>query len=313
MKIVNVLIVLLMLTMNLAIGSTKIPSLGNEGGGGDSEEMRVESIRADILDWIEKEGAKALTLPKDLLYVDYVRKMKKILEKQAVVIGFGVEDQFINVEGTPKTCRGFISREDSRPHILCDLARFQKTSESDQYKLIHHEFAGLVGIEKNVGAASDYEISSQLTGFLARQVVLKLQVRPSSFSYAETNVCEKIYLNFNPDKKHEKKAAEDLLRFLEEMKQSGYQFNVQISHEGLYPHLDNSWANFESNAFVVSLDEETDFTGHEIKVEVYKTNHQKYIYFTGAQIVDARFNKAKVLLETAKSALIFSCGFLLIP
>jgi len=46
--------------------------------------------------------------------------------------------------------------------------------------LIHHEYAGLAGIEKNDGAASDYEISDQLTDFLEKTSVLRLAVKGTS-------------------------------------------------------------------------------------------------------------------------------------
>lgn len=155
------------------------------GGGGDSLEMRVTEIRVDILKWIKAGGAKGLNLPREISYKEYYSRMIKILENNQLVIGFvqnveGVKDDIaVSVEGVPKTCRGFISRSNSRPHILCSIERFQATSESDQYKLIHHEFAGLVGIEKNEGAASDYIVSSQITKYLTRQSVLRLAVKPN--------------------------------------------------------------------------------------------------------------------------------------
>ena len=153
------------------------------GGGGDASEERVNEIRSDILKWIKKGGAKGLELPSDLLYEDYLLDMTNILEVKKVVIGFVEKDDEkddelkVSVGGTPKTCRGFTSVKDSKQHILCNISRFTNTSESDQYKLIHHEYAGLVNIEKNEGAASDYVLSSQLTGFLTQQTVLKLAVK----------------------------------------------------------------------------------------------------------------------------------------
>lgn len=158
--------------------------MGTEsGGGGDASEVRVNEIRADILSWLEKEGGKELALPSELSYEEYKTSMIEILQPQKVVIGFVEKDDEVNEElmvsvgGMPKTCRGFISRLDSRPHILCNISRFASTSESLQYQLIHHEYAGLVNVENNQGSASDYSISSQLTDFLVPQVVLKLAVK----------------------------------------------------------------------------------------------------------------------------------------
>jgi len=155
----------------------------DSGGGGDASEVRVNEIRSDILEWIKKGGAKALTLPSRISYDEYVLKMSDILTAKKVVIGFVESDDQkndelkVNVKGTPKTCRGFYSTTDFKPHILCNISRFEATSDSDQYALIHHEYAGLVKVESNEGAASDYEISSQLTDSLTHQTVLKLAVK----------------------------------------------------------------------------------------------------------------------------------------
>lgn len=153
------------------------------GGGGDASEARVDEIRTDILKWINKGGAKALRLPNDLTYAEYESKMTEILQPKKVIINFVEKDDEVNdelkvtVNGMPKTCRGFISNVDFKPHILCNISRFATTTESEQYKLIHHEFSGLVFVENNDGAASDYQVSSQITSFLTRQVVLKLAVK----------------------------------------------------------------------------------------------------------------------------------------
>lgn len=134
---------------------------GDSGGGGDASEIRVNEIRSDILKWINNDGANQLKLPNDLSYGEYSDKMTEILQPKRVVISF--EEKEVSVKGIAKTCKGFISKSDSKAHILCNISRFKNTSESEQYKLIHHEFAGLVNVEKNEGAASDYSISSQIT------------------------------------------------------------------------------------------------------------------------------------------------------
>jgi hypothetical protein len=178
----------------VAIGLMCLTSLvwaGNEGGGGgDGLEIRVDEIRSDILDWIGKGGAKGLNLKSPLSLEVYESKMKEILEPKKVVVGFVERDDEtddelkVSVDGAPKTCRGFYSRIDARPHILCNISRFENTSESVQYKLIHHEYAGLVGLEKNEGAASDYEISSQISKFLTMQLILKLAVEPAESKFS---------------------------------------------------------------------------------------------------------------------------------
>jgi hypothetical protein len=163
------------------------------GGGGDATELRVNEIRSDILEWLNTEGPKGLIFPPALSYGEYVSKMKDILQPKKVIIGFVEKDDSTNdelqvsVNGTPKTCRGFFSRKDQAPHILCNIERFKNTSESEQYKLIHHEYAGLVKVENNEGPASDYALSSQITDFLVKQTVLKLAIKKQT-SYPGTTL-----------------------------------------------------------------------------------------------------------------------------
>lgn len=147
------------------------------GGGGDGSEMRVHEIRVDLLNWINKGGARDLVLPKEITKSDYEKKMKEILKAKAVVIGFTSSSVIVN--DIPKTCRSFIAEASNRPSILCNLKRFNDLNEDEQYRLIHHEFAGLVNIENNEEAASDYYISSQITDYLVPIKVKKLAVKTS--------------------------------------------------------------------------------------------------------------------------------------
>lgn len=164
-------------TLALVMGLAVLPVFaagGESGGGGDSLEERVNEIRSDILAWINAGGSKSLVLPSDVTHEAYVSLMTDILQPKKVVLGF--EESEINVGGVPKTCRGYIAKENQRPHILCNIARFKATGEAEQYRLIHHEYAGLVRIEKNDEGASDYAISSQLTDYLRKKTVLRLSI-----------------------------------------------------------------------------------------------------------------------------------------
>jgi len=168
---------------------------GNEsgGGGGDNFEAKVEEIRVDIRSWIEKGGAKELKLPKDIELSKYEEKMLEILASKKVIITFvtTAEEEQAKADNNPelqvtvgrmkKTCRGFESTFDQSKNILCNIERFALVEEADRYPLIHHEYAGLVRLEKNIGAASDYQISNQLTGFLVQQTVLKLSLKKYSY------------------------------------------------------------------------------------------------------------------------------------
>jgi hypothetical protein len=145
------------------------------GGGGDASEERVNEVRSDIVKWIQKGGAKSLNLPADISYEQYVDSMSDILQPKKVVIAFTEEK--VLVKRVEKTCKGFYAESPLQANILCNISRFKNTSESQQYSLIHHEYAGLVDIEKNEGAASDYSISNQITAYLENQIVKKLAVR----------------------------------------------------------------------------------------------------------------------------------------
>ena len=153
--------------------------MGNSsGGGGDSLEIQFNEIRSDLLKWIKNYGPNELIFPYDLSVIDYMDKMNAILQPQFVIINF--DDSVISVNGEEKTCRGFIDNVDSKPHIHCNINRFNRTLLSDKYSLIHHEYAGLAEIEKNIGSASDYRISSQIVGFLKTEKTLKLEIKPNA-------------------------------------------------------------------------------------------------------------------------------------
>lgn len=155
---------------------------GDSGGGGDALEVRVNEIRSDLLEWIKKGGARELTLPTDISYGEYEDKMKDILENKKVALSF--TNDVVKVNGAEKTCRGsfltvktFSSEKKTSPQVLCNITRFKNTAESEQYPLIHHEYAALQNLERNDGAASDYEISNQITDFLENKIVKKLAVK----------------------------------------------------------------------------------------------------------------------------------------
>ena len=153
-----------------------IAKVGSEtGGGGDASEARVNEIRSDIFKWIENDGAKDLVFSNEITYDEYYSKMLEVLQPKIVIISF-TSDKVIYAK-IEKTCKSFIAEQNDRMHILCNISRFESTSESDQYKLIHHEYAGLMRIEKNDGAASDYNLSSQITDYLTYETVLKLSVK----------------------------------------------------------------------------------------------------------------------------------------
>lgn len=176
--------------------SQKLIGQGSEGGGGGdtANEARVEEIRKDLLTWIENGGAKSLKFNNLISYDDYVTRMKSILLPKKVTVIFVKNDKSkdpelkVSVDGQPKTCRSLYSSKPEsfgQPKIICNIFRFNKFSDdirysnldTEQYRLIHHEFAGLVGVEKNEGAISDYYFSSQVSANLEKTEIFRLAIK----------------------------------------------------------------------------------------------------------------------------------------
>lgn len=163
---------------------------GKEGGGGDATELRIDDIRRDVLGWLDTEGPSHLELSQNMSAADYKQTMRQWLAEQYVVVSAVTQNESqtttnperkVEVAGQEKTCRGFVSKTDLLPHILCIIERFNSTTQADQYRLIHHEYAGLAGLENNIGAASDYKISNQITDFLTETKALRLGVVKSAY------------------------------------------------------------------------------------------------------------------------------------
>lgn len=175
---------------------------GLQGGGGDTAtEGRIKAIRDNILkDWILKGGAAGLQFKDGMTYEDYLYGnaekglygMTDILVDGAVVVNAirdseqRMDDEEMNtyVDGYPKTCKGFISLRDSRPHILCSVERFWEKKpgwsderlQSEQYRQVHHEYASLGRLEQNVGSDSDTYLSNQIAKSLRYVTQLMLVV-----------------------------------------------------------------------------------------------------------------------------------------
>ena len=139
-----------------------------KGNGGDICEDRFISVRDDIRSWIAAGGAAGLTLPGNIQLAQYESRMTTEISESRV----SCTDQRVVVEGAEKTCKYYFTQNNT-PHIVCNAARFMATSDSDQYVLVHHEYAGLAGFEVNDGPSSQYSISNQITEYLQDEVVKK--------------------------------------------------------------------------------------------------------------------------------------------
>jgi hypothetical protein len=151
----------------------------NEGrGGGDQCENRVLMIGADLKTWIMNGGARHLKLPVDVSLDGYSKGMlQEIRNAKIRCVQKGEPGYPVEINGTPKTCR--FDKKDNWRQITCDSEKFQKISETEQYILIHHEYAGLADIERPDNERSHYEVSNQISGYLEDQVVKKLVVKQS--------------------------------------------------------------------------------------------------------------------------------------
>ncbi len=175
-----------------------LANINNESGdNGSVFEERVNEIRSDLLRWIKNEGAKGLRYPKNISYNTYVTDMSIILQKEQVSIIF-TEDKVI-YDNSEKTCKGIIDELSSEMHIICNTSRFANTTKADQYKLVHHEYAGLARIEKNEGAASDYNLSSQITDFITSENILQLSIQKNQRKSCNLYINEedKLFLGFH--------------------------------------------------------------------------------------------------------------------
>lgn len=146
----------------------------NVGNGGDICENKFVSIRNDIRSWIISGGGNSLSLPSSTSIQQYKDSMLANIDH--VKVSCTVEK--LKIGQAEKTCINKMDKANSGI-IECNIDRFMQTSESDQYVLVHHEFAGLAGLETNLSEESDYTISNQITYFLENQIVKKLVIKPA--------------------------------------------------------------------------------------------------------------------------------------
>lgn len=148
------------------------------GNGGDICEDRFKVARDDISSWLRKGGSAGLDLSSsnDVSLAQYNAEMLLNISGARV----SCTDGRITIGKAEKTCKNFREKDGSSV-IVCNSRRFMATAESDQYVLVHHEYAGLSGFEVNDGEDSKYFISNQIAGYLVDQVVKKLAIiRPDS-------------------------------------------------------------------------------------------------------------------------------------
>ncbi len=152
---------------------------GQDRGGGDPCEDQIKIIRNDIGSWIKGGGPASLRLPEGITTQLYSSAMLEALGRaQISCVSPGTPGYPVMVNGISKVCSFSISAQE----MTCDRTSFLNLSETQQYVLIHHEYAGLARIENPNGADSDYSTSNQLTKYLVNQVVKRLAIKPVDVS-----------------------------------------------------------------------------------------------------------------------------------
>ncbi len=185
MKIIKLILgALLLLGIVNAYGSE-----GQDRGGGDPCEDRIKVITSDIASWINRGGASGLLLPSGLQIQSYSANMLyQISQATFQCVAQGDQGYPVEVNGTAKVCR--FDKKDLKSRVTCDFTKFQSLPETEQYTLIHHELAGLSGIENPNGDDSNYQVSNQISSFLVDTVVKRLAVLPRVSSNASDSLRE---------------------------------------------------------------------------------------------------------------------------
>jgi hypothetical protein len=185
MKMLNILMILSLLISPTARAEEL--DGGRDSGGGDLCEDRIKIIRDDIKSWIKKGGPnKGLILPAGWDVATYSNAMLAAIEDTHIqCVKEGDPDFPVMYNQTPKVCVWERVNNGNKSFLVtCDYKSFldKKTmDESEQYRLIHHEYAGPANIEIPNADDSDYRVSNQISGYLETKVIKQLAVREPKF------------------------------------------------------------------------------------------------------------------------------------
>lgn len=155
--------------------SEETQGINGAGNAGDHCEQRYQDVRRDLISWIVKKGPVDLKFPSDDWNAKRYSEEMLLKMKESV---FECNNKKIEYLGIDKTCRNY-QEGPGLPHIIhCNIDRLMGASEDQQYKLIHHEWAGTIGLETNDGTPeSNYFVSNQITTYLEEFRVKKLVVK----------------------------------------------------------------------------------------------------------------------------------------
>jgi len=141
---------------------------------------RIKVVSSDLNKWIQQGGPKDLILSQNMSLNFYSQAMLTQIKKAKIkCVSEGDDGYPVEIEGTQKVCRFDLDLTTNNSFIKCDSLKFNSLNETEQYVLVHHEFAGLAGIEIPNGDDSDYSISNQISAYLVDTLVKRLAVHPS--------------------------------------------------------------------------------------------------------------------------------------
>ncbi len=166
----NLNVLVFLVVMTLLNVKTRVYAKGDSvGNGGDSCEARIQSIAINIQEWILYDNHSELDFKGRLTKDEYEFPMLTALKLGRV----SCTDEKLFVGKAEKTCINFPEED----FIECNVDKFMNTDEEGQYRLVHHEYAGLAGIEvNNESEASDYFLSDQISRKLKWEIVKKLPI-----------------------------------------------------------------------------------------------------------------------------------------
>jgi hypothetical protein len=167
--------------------------INGAGNGGDICESSINTIRDDIKLWIKSNGHQNLSYPEDIKTSNYKTNMLKAIEVSKIAC----TNKALKYNGAEKTCVNFKTNSNAK-WIVCNSDRLKQLSTDDKYKIIHHEYAGVAGIEVNKDEESDYTLSNQISAYLEEQVVKRLAVKqPFDLSQLKRVEGSLSVMNFN--------------------------------------------------------------------------------------------------------------------
>jgi hypothetical protein len=168
---------------------------------------------------------------------------------------------------------------------------------------------------KHHAEESIMSLKSLLT-FIFTTLILSSQAfaRPLINELAKKNNCEVININISSEDSATSPSALARIELVNNLKEQGIQYELNdvnmYETEGYDYRQDYPTKIMKNNSVVLDLSNETDMTGSEIKVSIYKIDSLGNANFVGAEMAPARSTKKKKekLVELSKLALMFACG-----